>query len=129
MFIFFIFESKKFYPFSYLSYLSYLTCKIDYFTVACRTGEAGMGGVSLILVERTMPGVTTRQMKCSGVWSSGTTYITFEDVVVPKENLIGEENKGFKYIMYNFKYVMLFFITSFFFSSFFSFPIFHKFFC
>jgi len=31
-----------------------------------------------------------------GVWSSGTTYITFEDVKVPVENLIGKENQGFK---------------------------------
>eukprot|EP01115_Flamella_aegyptia_P001064 TRINITY_DN11650_c0_g1_i2.p1 TRINITY_DN11650_c0_g1~~TRINITY_DN11650_c0_g1_i2.p1 ORF type:complete len:199 (+),score=101.98 TRINITY_DN11650_c0_g1_i2:2-598(+) len=41
-------------------------------------------------------------MKCSGVWPSGTAYITFEDVKVPVENLIGKENDGFKYIMYNF---------------------------
>jgi alkylation response protein AidB-like acyl-CoA dehydrogenase len=74
----------------------------DYFTVAVRTGGEGMSGISMLLVERTMPGVTTRQMKCSGVWSSGTTYITFEDVKVPKANLIGDENKGFRYIMYNF---------------------------
>ncbi|KAJ3131788.1 hypothetical protein HK101_004679, partial [Irineochytrium annulatum] len=76
----------------------------DYFTVACRTGGPGMGGLSLILVERSMPGVTTRQMACSGVWASGTTYITFEDVKVPVENLIGKENKGFKAIMYNFNH-------------------------
>jgi len=75
----------------------------DFFTVAVRTGGPGMGGVSLLLVERG-PGVTTKQMNCSGVWSSGTTYITFEDVKVPVENLIGEENKGFKYIMYNFNH-------------------------
>ncbi|KAI8390848.1 acyl-CoA dehydrogenase/oxidase [Radiomyces spectabilis] len=74
----------------------------DYFTVACRTGGEGFGGISFLLVERTMPGVTTRQMKCSGVWPSGTAYVTFEDVKVPKANLIGKENKGFKYIMYNF---------------------------
>jgi len=55
-----------------------------------------MGGVSLLLIEREMPGVKTRQMKCSGVWSSGTAYITFEDVKVPKANLIGKEDKGFK---------------------------------
>jgi alkylation response protein AidB-like acyl-CoA dehydrogenase len=79
----------------------------DYFTVAVRTGGEGMGGVSLLVIERTMPGVTTRQMKCSGVWSSGTTYITFEDVKVPKENLIGEENKGFRYIMHNFNHERL----------------------
>ena len=74
----------------------------DYFTVAVRTGGPGMKGVSLLLIERTMPGVTTRQMKCSGVWPSGTTYITFEDVKVPVENIIGKENKGFRYIMLNF---------------------------
>ncbi|RKP06804.1 acyl-CoA dehydrogenase/oxidase [Thamnocephalis sphaerospora] len=76
----------------------------DYFTVAVRTGGEGMGGVSLLLIERIMPGVKTRQMQCSGVWSSGTAYITFEDVKVPKANLIGEKNKGFKYIMYNFNH-------------------------
>ncbi len=76
----------------------------DFFTVAVRTGGPGMGGVSLLLVERNMPGVTTRQMKCTGVWPSGTTYITFEDVKVPVENLVGKENEGFKYIM---RYVWL----------------------
>ena len=58
-----------------------------------------MGGLSLLLIERTMPGVSTRQMNCSGVWASGTSYVTFEDVKVPVENLIGKENKGFKAIM------------------------------
>ena len=52
----------------------------DYFTVACRTGKPGVGGISLLLVEKDMPGVETRKMKCSGAWSSGTTYITFDDV-------------------------------------------------
>ena len=68
----------------------------DYFTTAVRTGGPGMGGVSLLLIERTMPGVKTRQMQCTGVWSSGTAYVTFEDVKVPKENIIGKENGGFK---------------------------------
>lgn len=40
-------------------------------------------------------------MNCSGVWSSGTAYITFEDVSVPKTHLIGKENNGFK-VSYNF---------------------------
>jgi alkylation response protein AidB-like acyl-CoA dehydrogenase len=62
-----------------------------------------MGGISLLLVERG-PGVTTRQMQCQGVWPSGTTYITFEDVKVPVENLIGVENHGFKCIMHNFNH-------------------------
>jgi alkylation response protein AidB-like acyl-CoA dehydrogenase len=63
-----------------------------------------MNGISLLLVERTMPGVQTRHMPCSGVWASGTSYITFEDVKVPVSNLIGKENKGFKAIMYNFNH-------------------------
>lgn len=76
----------------------------DYFTVAVRTGGEGMGGISLLLIERSMPGVSTRHMQCSGMWASGTSYVTFEDVKVPVENLIGEENKGFKCIMYNFNH-------------------------
>merc|ERR1719160_2375292 len=76
----------------------------DFFTVACRTGGPGMGGLSLLMVEADTPGVTRRKMKCSGVWSSGTTYITFEDVKVPKGNLLGKENSGFKYIMENFNH-------------------------
>ena len=72
----------------------------DYFTVAVRTGEPGAKGISLLLIERAgSTGITTKQMDCMGVWASGTTYITFEDVHVPVENLIGAENEGFKYIM------------------------------
>ena len=36
--------------------------------------------------------------------ASGTTFITFEDVKVPVENLIGNVNEGFKYIMHNFNH-------------------------
>jgi alkylation response protein AidB-like acyl-CoA dehydrogenase len=60
----------------------------DYFTCAVRTGGPGMGGLSLLLVERSV-GVETKQMQCMGVWSSGTSYITFDNVKVPVGNLIG----------------------------------------
>lgn len=60
-----------------------------------------MNGVSVLLIERAHEGVSTRRMDCQGVWSSGTTYVTFEDVKVPVENLIGKENQGFKVIMTN----------------------------
>ncbi|KAI5920574.1 acyl-CoA dehydrogenase NM domain-like protein [Camillea tinctor] len=76
----------------------------DYFTTAVRTGGEGMNGVSLLLIERDFGGVSTRRMDCQGVWSSGTTYITFEDVKVPVENLLGKENQGFKVIMTNFNH-------------------------
>jgi len=76
----------------------------DYFTTAVRTGGKGGGGLSLLLIEKSFPGVSTRKMKCTGVWPSGTTYVSFDDVKVPVKNLIGTENEGFKYIMYNFNH-------------------------
>lgn len=76
----------------------------DFFTVAVRTGEAGMRGISMMLLEKGMEGITCNQMKCMGVWSSGTTYITFDDVKVPASNMIGKENEGFKCIMVNFNH-------------------------
>ncbi|KAF4981899.1 hypothetical protein FZEAL_2368 [Fusarium zealandicum] len=75
----------------------------DYFTTAVRTGGPGMEGISLLLIERG-EGVTTRRMPCQGVLSSGTTYITFEDVKVPVENLLGKKNQGFRVIMTNFNH-------------------------
>ncbi|KAK6085105.1 acyl-dehydrogenase [Seiridium cupressi] len=76
----------------------------DYFTTAVRTSDNGMNGVTLLLIERESGGVSTRRMDCQGVWSSGTTYITFEDVKVPVENVLGKENQGFKVIMTNFNH-------------------------
>ncbi|KAL9630208.1 MAG: hypothetical protein Q9164_006536 [Protoblastenia rupestris] len=76
----------------------------DYFTTAVRTGGPGMNGVSALLIERDNGGVSTRKMDCQGVLSSGTTYVTFEDVKVPVENLLSKENQGFKVIMTNFNH-------------------------
>lgn len=44
------------------------------------------------------------QVRCQGVWPSGTSYVTFENVKVPVENVIGKENAGFRCIMYNFNH-------------------------
>jgi len=77
----------------------------DFFTVAVRTGGKGMGGVSMLLLERdSMPGISTKRMDCQGVWPSGTTFVEFDNVKVPLSNLIGEENKGFGVIMKNFNH-------------------------
>ena len=76
----------------------------DYFTVAARTGGSGMSGISIFLVEKEMIGVKARRLQMQGSWSSGTSYITFDNVRVPVENLIGNENEGFKYVMYNFNH-------------------------
>jgi len=77
----------------------------DYFTVAVRTGGAGMRGISMLLLERdSMPGILTKRMDCQGVWPSGTTYVEFDQVKVPLANLIGQENQGFGVIMKNFNH-------------------------
>ncbi|MFO1135199.1 MAG: acyl-CoA dehydrogenase family protein [Rhodoblastus sp.] len=76
--------------------------RADFYTVAVRTGGAGAGGVSLLLIERGMPGFTQQPLKKMGWWASDTAQLFFDDVKVPVENLIGEENKGFKYVMLNF---------------------------
>ena len=74
----------------------------DYFTTAVRTGGEGMGGVSLLLIEKGMKGVTCSRLKTQGWASSSTTLVRLEDVRVPVRNLIGQENRGFIPIMLNF---------------------------
>ncbi|KAI8609748.1 putative acyl-CoA dehydrogenase [Chytriomyces sp. MP71] len=79
----------------------------DYFVVAARTGGKGMGGISLLLVDRSTPGFTTRPVACQGCRGSGTAYLMFEDCRVPTSNLIGKMNQGFSYIMKNFNHERL----------------------
>ncbi len=76
--------------------------RADYYTVAVRTGGKGRSGVSLLLIERGMPGFTQSPLKKMGWWASDTAILRFENVRVPIENLIGEENHGFQGIMINF---------------------------
>jgi alkylation response protein AidB-like acyl-CoA dehydrogenase len=76
----------------------------DFFTCACRTGGEGMGGISLVLLERNMPGITVRKMETQFDNSHNTTFVILEDVKVPVRNLIGKENQGFKYLMHNFNH-------------------------
>lgn len=75
----------------------------DYFTTAVRTGDKGIFGISMMVIERTA-GVSTKLIKTSYSPSAGTAYITFENVKVPVENLLGEENDGFRCIMANFNH-------------------------
>ncbi|MFP4476616.1 MAG: acyl-CoA dehydrogenase family protein [Desulfatibacillaceae bacterium] len=73
-------------------------------TTAVRTGGEGHGGVSLLVIESDSPGYSVSQpLKKTGWWASDTAEIFFDNCRVPKANLIGEENKGFYYIMENFQ--------------------------
>lgn len=74
----------------------------DYVTAAVRTGGPGAGGVSVLIIPLKAAGVSTRKMLNSGVGASGSTFITFDDVLVPVENLLHHENRGFEVIMSNF---------------------------
>ena len=74
----------------------------DYFTLACRTGDAGFMGLSQY--RRSPHQLNVRKMETQFDSSHSTTFIIFEDVKVPAKNLIGEENMGFMYIMTNFNH-------------------------
>ncbi|KAJ3059380.1 hypothetical protein HK102_010027, partial [Quaeritorhiza haematococci] len=77
----------------------------DYFTTAVRTGAPGSGarGITMLLIPR-MAGVKTRHIETQGGSLGGTAYVTFEDVKVPVENVIGKVDRGFKVIMTNFNH-------------------------
>ncbi|MEX6723970.1 acyl-CoA dehydrogenase family protein [Parapedomonas caeni] len=76
--------------------------RADYYTVAVRTGGPGMGGISLLLLEKGMPGFTQTRLDKMGWHCSDTAALYFDDVEVPADNLIGPENAGFMGIMQNF---------------------------
>lgn len=77
--------------------------RADHYTVAVRTGGEGHGGISLLLIDRDMPGFSTgRKLRKMGWWASDTAELFFEDCRVPANHLIGAENAGFIAIMQNF---------------------------
>ena len=76
----------------------------DFITTAVRTGGPGHNGISLIVVPTDTPGFTcSRRLKKVGTHASDTAELVYEDCRVPVGNLIGEENKGFRYIMQGFE--------------------------
>jgi acyl-CoA dehydrogenase len=73
----------------------------DYYTVYAKTDkEAGHKGISAFVVDRELDGVTVDKKEDKlGQRASNTATISFNDVRIPKENLLGEENHGFKLAM------------------------------
>src|SRR3954468_24872074 len=75
----------------------------DLVIVVARTDpEAGHKGISLLVVERGMEGFERgRNLNKIGLHAQDTAELSFTDVVVPKENLLGKEGEGFIYLMMN----------------------------
>ena len=75
----------------------------DLVIVVARTDpEAGHKGISLLVVERGMEGFERgRNLDKIGQHAQDTAELFFDDVRVPKENLLGEEGAGFLYLMTN----------------------------
>ncbi|MFZ4619700.1 MAG: acyl-CoA dehydrogenase [Bacteroidota bacterium] len=73
----------------------------DYFIVIAQTDPSkGHKGISAFIVEKGMPGFSHgKKERKLGIRSSDTVSLTFENVRVPKENMIGEEGFGFKFAM------------------------------
>ena len=72
----------------------------DYIITVLKTDpKAGPAGVSLLVIDRNAEGVSARKLKKLGWHSSDTAELSFDNVKVPKENLLGDEGKGFYYLM------------------------------
>jgi acyl-CoA dehydrogenase len=76
--------------------------RADWLTVAVRTGGAGPGGVSMLLIPGDTPGLSRTKLMKMGWWASDTATLHFADCRVPAEYLIGDEGGGFQIIMRNF---------------------------
>ncbi|PKD21180.1 acyl-CoA dehydrogenase [Salegentibacter salinarum] len=75
----------------------------DYLVVAAKTNpDKGNKGMSIFIVDRETPGISASKLDKLGWRASDTAEIAFDDVEIPAENLMGEEGKGFSYIMQHF---------------------------
>jgi alkylation response protein AidB-like acyl-CoA dehydrogenase len=76
----------------------------DLVIVVARTDPEAPGskGLSLLVVERDMPGFTRgRNLEKVGLKAQDTAELFFDDVRIPAENLLGAENRGFLHLMDN----------------------------
>ena len=83
--------------------------RADFVVTAVKTTqEGGHQGLSFLIVEKGMEGFSvSKKLEKMGWHASDTGELAFQDVFVPDENLLGEENKGFYLIMANFQWERL----------------------
>ena len=75
----------------------------DYYVIAAKTSaDLGNKGISIFLVDTNSKGVSATKLDKLGWRASDTAEIAFDNVQIPIENLMGEEGKGFGYIMQHF---------------------------
>ena len=75
----------------------------DYLIVAAKTQpELGNKGMSIFIIDRNTHGISSTKLDKLGWRASDTAEIAFDNVIIPAENLMGEEGKGFLYIMQHF---------------------------
>ncbi len=80
----------------------------DYLVVAAKTDpEKGAKGMSIFLIDRDTPGISSTKLDKLGWRASDTAEIAFDNVEIPARNLMGEEGKGFAYIMQHFAFERL----------------------
>lgn len=76
--------------------------RANWVSTAVRTGGAGAGGVSMLLIPTDLPGFSRTALdKKMGWWCSDTATLYFDHVRVPADHLIGPENRGFQVVMDN----------------------------
>lgn len=75
----------------------------DYLVVAAKTNPGDKyKGMSIFVIDRDTPGISSTKLDKLGWRASDTAEIAFDNVEIPVENLMGEEGKGFPYIMQHF---------------------------
>ncbi|MDT0676758.1 acyl-CoA dehydrogenase family protein [Autumnicola musiva] len=75
----------------------------DYLVVAAKTSpEKGNKGMSIFIIDRDTPGISAGKLDKLGWRASDTAEIAFDNVEIPLDHLMGEEDKGFSYIMQHF---------------------------
>lgn len=72
----------------------------DAYVTMVRTGEDGPKGISTVVVEDGTPGLSFGALEKKMGWlAQPTSQVQFDDCVIPAENLLGEEGRGFAYAM------------------------------
>lgn len=75
----------------------------DYLIVTAKTDPSARSkGISIFIMDRDTPGISATKLNKLGWRASDTAEIAFDNVVIPAENLMSEEGKGFQYLMNHF---------------------------